>query len=213
VARLLRETFPVGMLRCNCSILADLDASEALVVDPGDDVARILAFLAKHQLKLTGIFVTHGHIDHVGGAAKLRAATGAPVYMNQADMPLLDAMDMQAGWLGVATPTVVAPDVDAIAGLTVGAGGWVGHVLATPGHTQGSTCLHFPEQNLLLAGDTLFAGSIGRTDLPGGDSRAILRSIHDVLLPLPEETAVICGHGEDTLLRLEKHTNPFLRDL
>lgn len=210
MAQLLRETFPVGMLQCNCSILADVEAREALVVDPGDDVARILAFLAQHQLKLTAIFVTHAHIDHVGGAAKLRSVTGAPVYMNQNDLPLLQMMDMQAGWLGVPTPAVVTPDVDASAGTKLTAGGWKGVVLATPGHTRGSTCVHFPEQNLLLAGDTLFAGSIGRTDLPGGDSAAILRSIHDVLLPLPEKTNIVCGHGEETVIGVEKQSNPFL---
>ena len=203
------------MLQCNCSILADIDAREALVVDPGDgaDVVRILNFLTEQQLKLAGIFVTHAHIDHVGGAAKLRAATGAPVYMNQRDMALLDAMEIQAGWLGIAPPSVVAPDVDATGGLKVMAGGWSGEVLATPGHTQGSTCLHFPDQKLLLAGDTLFAGSIGRTDLPGGDSQQILRSIRDVLFPLPEETCVVPGHGEETVIGMEKQSNPFLRGL
>jgi hydroxyacylglutathione hydrolase len=206
------------MLQCNCSILADLDAREALVVDPGDgaDVARILNFLAERQLKLTGIFVTHAHIDHVGGAAKLRAATGAPVYMNQKDLPLLQMMEMQAGWLGVRPPETVPPDVNAEQGTRIlvgGAGGWSGQVLATPGHTQGSTCLHFPEQKLLLAGDTLFAGSIGRTDLPGGDSHQILRSIRDLLFPLPEETVVVPGHGEETVMGMERGTNPFLNGL
>ena len=208
--KLLRETFPVGMLQCNCSILADVDAGEALVVDPGDEVARILLFLAKHKLTLKQIFVTHGHIDHVGGAAKLRAVTGAPIYMNQLDLPLLDMMATQAGWFGLETPEVAPPDVDAVAGTKAQAGGWAGEVLSTPGHTEGSLCLHFPERTLLLAGDTLFAGGIGRTDLPGGNSRKILRSIREVLLPLPEDTVVVPGHGGTTLIGAERDTNPFL---
>lgn len=198
------------MLQCNCSILADLDAAEALVIDPGDDVSRILAFLAEHNLKLKQIFVTHGHIDHVGGAAELRRRTGAPVYMNQRDLPQLQHMDMQAAWLGIETPQTVPPDVDAVTGTKAAAGVWSGEVLATPGHTEGSVSLYFPSQKLLLAGDTLFAGSIGRTDLPGGNSRAILQSIRDVLMPLPEDTAVVTGHGSETILGVEKATNPFL---
>ncbi len=210
MAQLLRETFPVGMLQCNCSILADLDAHEAIVVDPGDDVSRILAFLASHQLTLKQIFVTHGHIDHVGGAASLKKATGAPVYMNQLDLPQLDIMPVQATWLGVEAPVVAPPDVDAVTGVKALAGAWSGQVLATPGHTEGSICLHFPDKSLLLAGDTLFAGGIGRTDLPGGNSRLILRSIRDVLLPLPEDTTVTPGHGPETSIGAEAETNPFL---
>jgi glyoxylase-like metal-dependent hydrolase (beta-lactamase superfamily II) len=198
------------MLQCNCSILADTEAHEAIVVDPGDDVSRILGFLAAHKLTLKQIFVTHGHIDHVGGAARLKRATGAPVYMNQLDLPQIDNIDVQASWLGIPAPEVTAPDVDAVLGVRATAGDWRGTVLPTPGHTEGSICLHFSENSLLLAGDTLFAGSIGRTDLPGGNSRAILRSIREVLLPLPEDTLVIPGHGTETLLGEEKFSNPFL---
>jgi glyoxylase-like metal-dependent hydrolase (beta-lactamase superfamily II) len=209
--KLLRDTFPVGLLQCNCTILADVDSGEAIVVDPGADVARILRYLADHKLTLQQIFVTHGHIDHVGGAVTLRKATGAPIYMNQHDLPQLDMMDVQAGWLGVQPPEVAPPDVDAVAGVKAVAGGWSGEVLATPGHTEGSICLYFADRELLLAGDTLFAGSIGRTDLPGGNSRAILRSIHDVLSPLPESTVVVPGHGLETKIGIELMTNPFLQ--
>lgn len=208
---MILETFPVGPLQCNCTILGDEASGEAMVVDPGDNIPHILNFLEKHRLKLKQIVVTHGHIDHVGGAVRLKKATGAPILLNQNDLPLLKMMDVQAAWLGMATPEVAAPDVSAEEGMTVGIAGHSATILHTPGHTQGSVCLHFAPEKLLLAGDTLFAGSIGRTDLPGGDSRQIIRSLHDRLLVLPEETRVIPGHGPETTIGEERETNPFLQ--
>ena len=208
---MILETFPVGPLRCNCTILADEVSGEAMVVDPGDNVPQILAFLAKHRLTLKQIVVTHGHIDHVGGAAQLKKATGAPVLLNQNDLPLLQMMDVQASWLGIPTPQVEAPDASADEGMTASVSGHTATILYTPGHTQGSICLHFAPDNLLLAGDTLFAGSIGRTDLPGGDSKQILCSLHDRLLTLPDSTRVIPGHGPATTIGQERETNPFLQ--
>jgi hydroxyacylglutathione hydrolase len=205
------KTFPVGPLQCNCTILGDEASGEAMVVDPGDNVPQILSFLAEHQLKLQQIVVTHGHIDHVGGAARLKKATGAPVLLNQNDMELLQMMDVQAAWIGVAPPEVEAPDASAEDGLSTGIAGHRAQILHTPGHTQGSVCLHFAPEKLLLAGDTLFAGSIGRTDLPGGDGKQILRSIHDRVLTLPDETRVIPGHGPATTIGEERATNPFLQ--
>jgi len=208
---MILETFPVGPLQCNCTILGDEASGEAMVVDPGDNIPQILASLAKRNLTLKQIVVTHGHIDHVGGALRLKRATGAPILMNQNDLPQLEMMDIQAGWLGVAAPEVAPPDSSADEGQTAGIAGHTAAILHTPGHTQGSICLHFASDSLLLAGDTLFAGSIGRTDLPGGDGRRILRSIHDRLLVLPEETLVIPGHGPATTIGEEREGNPFLR--
>ena len=208
---MILTTFPVGPLRCNCTILGDETSGEAMVVDPGDNVPQILSFLAKHQLTLKQIVVTHGHIDHVGGAARLKKATGAPVLLNQNDLPLLETMDEQAGWLGVPTPEVEAPDASADEGMTAGIAGHAAQILHTPGHTQGSICLHFAPEKLLLAGDTLFAGSIGRTDLPGGDGKQILRSLHERVLTLADETRVIPGHGPVTTIGRERATNPFLK--
>lgn len=208
---MILETFPVGPLQCNCTILGDETTGEAMVVDPGDNIPQILAFLAQHKLTLKQIVVTHGHIDHVGGAARLKKATGAPVLMNQNDLEQLQSMDQQAAWLGVPTPEVAAPDFSAEEGMVVGVAGHAAQVLYTPGHTQGSICLHFVPENLLLAGDTLFAGSIGRTDLPGGDPKQILRSLHDRLLTLPDETHVIPGHGPGTTIGEERQSNPFLQ--
>ena len=208
---MILETFPVGPLACNCTVLGDEATGEAMVVDPGDNVPQILALLAKHHLTLKQIVVTHGHIDHVGGAVQLKRATGAPVLLNQNDLPLLKMMDMQAGWLGIATPEVAAPDVSAEEGMVAGIAGHPAQILHTPGHTQGSICLHFEPDGLLLAGDTLFAGSSGRTDLPGGDGRQILRSLHDRLLTLPDSTRVIPGHGRETSIGVERESNPFLQ--
>ena len=208
---MILRTFPVGPLQCNCSIVGDEASGEAMVVDPGDNIPQILSFLERNKLTLKQIVVTHGHIDHVGGAARLKRATGAPILLNQNDLPLLKMMDEQAGWLGVAPPEVLPPDVSAEEGMVVGIAGHSARVMHTPGHTQGSICLHFAPENLLLAGDTLFAGSIGRTDLPGGDGKQILRSLRDRLLTLPDETRVIPGHGPETSIGEERESNPYLQ--
>jgi glyoxylase-like metal-dependent hydrolase (beta-lactamase superfamily II) len=208
---MILESFPVGPLHCNCTILGDEVTHEALVVDPGGNIPEILSRLQKHGLTLRQIVITHAHIDHVGGAALLRKATGAPVFLNQQDLGLLGMMEMQADWLGVATPEVMPPDASADDGLSIGLATLPAEVLHTPGHTPGSICLHFPAQHLLLAGDTLFAGSIGRTDLPGGDGRQILRSLRERLVVLPDATRVLPGHGPETTIGEEKQSNPFLQ--
>jgi hydroxyacylglutathione hydrolase len=208
---MILDSFPVGPLRCNCTILGDEVTREAVVVDPGDNIADILSRLQKYGLTLRQIIVTHAHIDHVGGAALLKKATGAPVLLNQRDMGLLAAMDMQAGWLGVPTPEVGTPDASAEDGSKVGLQSLPAEVIHTPGHTPGSICLLFPEQELLIAGDTLFAGSIGRTDLPGGDGRQILHSLRNRLLVLPDKIRVLPGHGPETTIGKERQSNPFLQ--
>jgi hydroxyacylglutathione hydrolase len=205
------ETFPVGPLQCNCTILGDEEAGEAIVIDPGDEISRIQSRLTELGLKLRQILITHAHIDHIGGAVKLKRLTGAPILMNENDLTMLGMMDVQAGWLGMPTPEVASPDAALTDGLKVGLDRYPAQVLHTPGHTQGSVCLHFAPLKMVFAGDTLFAGSIGRTDLPGGNSRQILDSIRTSLLTLPEETRVIPGHGSDTTIGAERETNPFLQ--
>jgi hydroxyacylglutathione hydrolase len=211
---MILETLPVGPLQCNCSILGDERSHEAIVVDPGDDIPRILAILAKHNLIVKQIVITHAHIDHIAGAHRLKQITGAPVLVNQNDLSQSKIMDEQAAWLGVPTPTVHTPDDSLDDGklISIGSGetAVTGSILHTPGHTQGSVCLYLPSQSLLLAGDTLFAGSIGRTDFPGGNTQQLLRSIHDRLLTLPDETIVIPGHGPATRIGDERADNPFL---
>jgi glyoxylase-like metal-dependent hydrolase (beta-lactamase superfamily II) len=207
---MIHEILPVGKLQCNCSILGDETSGEAIVVDPGDDIPRILAVLEKHKLTVKQIVITHAHIDHIAGAARLKQLTGAPVLYNQNDLPLVKMMDVQAAWLGMKTPEVHAPDDALVEGSVVAIAGLSGRVLLTPGHTQGSLCLYLPAQELLLAGDTLFAGSVGRTDLPGGDGPMLIRSIKEKLLPLPDATVVVPGHGEITTIGEERESNPFL---
>jgi hydroxyacylglutathione hydrolase len=208
---MILETFPVGMLRCNCTILGDETTREAIVVDPGENVSEILTRLAAHKLTLKQIIITHGHIDHVGGAVHLKRITGAPIFLNQYDLTQLAMMEVQAGWLGIEPPEVAPPDASADDGMKVGLPNITGEVFHTPGHTEGSICLYFAPQQLLIAGDTLFAGSIGRTDLPGGDGRKILRSIRERLLTLPDPVIVIPGHGNKTTIAEERATNPFLK--
>jgi glyoxylase-like metal-dependent hydrolase (beta-lactamase superfamily II) len=205
------ETFPVGPLQCNCTILGDEQAGEAIVIDPGDEISRIHRRLTELGLTLKQILITHAHIDHVGGALKLKRLTGAPIFLNENDLPQLDLMDEQAAWLGIATPETAPPDDSLPDGAIIGLPSLPAHVIHTPGHTQGSVCLHFAPLKLLIAGDTLFAGSIGRTDLPGGDSDQIIDSIHSRLLALPEETRVLPGHGPATTIGTERKSNPFLR--
>ena len=210
---MIHEILPVGMLQCNCSIFGDEQSGEAVVIDPGDEIGKIQAILAKHELRVKAIIITHAHIDHIGGAQKLKAATGAPVYMNAKDQQLSEHLDTQAAWLGMATPERTEIDVDAREGEKVALGPAEFHVLHTPGHTQGSISLWIPAENKLIAGDTLFLDSIGRTDLPGGDYEQILRSIHDKLLPLEDTTAVTPGHGPNTTIGRERARNPFLQGL
>ncbi len=211
---MIHVVLPVGMLQCNCSIFGDEQTREAIVVDPGDEVEQINAVLKKHQLKVKAIVITHAHIDHVAGAQLLRTQTNAPVYMNDRDKGLLDLLDTQAAWLGMEKPPA-RPDIDSSSSegtvLTLGAAEF--QVIETPGHTPGSQCLWIPSENKLIAGDTLFRDSIGRTDLPGGDSRQILRSIKTKLLDLPEDAVVLPGHGAPTTIGREKERNPFLQNL
>jgi len=207
---MIHEILPVGMLQCNCSIFGDEASREAIVIDPGDNIEEVLEVLKRHALRVKAIIITHAHIDHIGGAAKLKAATGAPVYMNANDQDLYDHLDIQASWLGMNTPERTTIDMPAREGDALKLGEAEFQVIETPGHTQGSISLWIPRENKLIAGDTLFRDSIGRTDLPGGDGRQILRSIHDKLLTLPEEAAVIPGHGPLTTIGREKERNPFL---
>jgi hydroxyacylglutathione hydrolase len=234
--KMIHQVIPVGMLHCNCSILGDPVTHEAIVVDPGDDVAQILEILLKHKLKLRAIVSTHTHIDHVGGLAELHRATGAPVLIHEADLELYKHLDVQAQWLGVPTPPIANIDDFLKEADTVHWGGYAARVLHTPGHTPGSISLvvepglgkprvpdtvigrgnalqlgELIEPALVLAGDTLFQRSIGRTDLWGGSMPQILKSIREKLLVLPDEVVVFPGHGETTTIGEEREMNPFLK--
>jgi hydroxyacylglutathione hydrolase len=207
---MIHEIFPVGPLQCNCSVIGDELSHEAIVIDPGADIGRVLDTVQRHGLKVTQILITHGHIDHVGGAMKLKEATGAPILLNQNDASQLQMLDMQAAWIGIAPPGVVTIDASLEDGATVSTQNLKATVMHTPGHTEGSICIYFPTEKKLIAGDTLFAGSIGRTDLPGGNFEKIMQSLHTRVMELPAETLVIPGHGPATTVGEEKETNPFL---
>lgn len=207
---MIHEIFPVGPLQCNCSVIGDETSREAMVVDPGDDIDEILALIAKHNLQVKQIVITHAHIDHVGGAMKLRAATGAPILLNQNDYALLKMLDTQAAWVGMKSPGPVEIDQSVEQADTIRAGSITANVLHTPGHTEGSVCLYFPAEKTLVAGDTLFAGSIGRTDLPGGSFEKIIQSLQGTVLALPDDTVVVPGHGPLTTIGEERQSNPFL---
>ena len=207
---MIHEMLAVGPLQCNCSVIGDEKTREAMVIDPGDDVEQVLELVRKHNLQVKQIVVTHAHIDHVGGAMKLRQATGAPILLNQNDYALLKMLDVQAAWIGMPTPGKVEIDHSIGQGDSVKAGSLSADVLHTPGHTEGSICLYFAPEKKLIAGDTLFAGSIGRTDLPGGSYKKIMNSLHERVLALPDETVVVPGHGPVTTIAEERESNPFL---
>jgi glyoxylase-like metal-dependent hydrolase (beta-lactamase superfamily II) len=209
---MIHEVFPVGMLACNCSILGDESTGEAVVIDPGDDIAQVQMILAKHHLRAKYIVATHAHIDHGGGIEKLKQATGAAVLMHESDLPLYQNLVLQAEWLGVPAPGVTDVDQFLKEGDLLRWGTLSLEVLHTPGHSPGSLSLYLPGDNQrILSGDTLFQGSIGRTDLWGGSMDEILRSIHNRLLIFPDQTPVFPGHGLPTTIGEERERNPFLQ--
>lgn len=211
-------TIPVGILQCNCSIIGDPVSREVLVIDPGDEVGRILELLGRHKLTVKAIVSTHAHIDHVGGLSKLHQYTGAPIMMHREDVPLYQAMDVQAAFLGVAPPPVSEVHQFLAEGDALQWGSLEAQVIHTPGHTPGSVSLYMPAESgkivlskpQLFAGDTLFAGSIGRTDLWGGSMEQILDSLRGKLMELPDDTLVHPGHGARTTIGQERQSNPFL---
>ena len=215
---MIHEVLVVGVLQCNCSILGDEETREAIVIDPGDEVERILAVLKKHTLKAKYILNTHAHFDHVGNCRELKETTGAEIWLHKADLPIYESAPRQAAMFamyGVKPIRMTAVDQFMRDDDGVQVGKIAARVIHTPGHTPGSLSLHVPRSNsdVLFAGDTLFNGSIGRTDLPGGDFHQILKSIKDRLFAFDDDTEVWPGHGPKTTIGWERRTNPFLQDL
>lgn len=198
-----------GIFEENCYILADRDRGEAVLVDPGEEPDLFLARLDTEHLALTGVWLTHAHLDHVMGVARVVERTEVPVWLHPADRPLYDAVPQQAAsLLGIEVPPPPAPDHDLADGDTVRVGDAVFDVLHVPGHSPGHVAFVVP--GAAVSGDVLFAGSIGRTDLPGGSAETLLRSIRERLAALPDDTVVYPGHGPATTVGSEKATNPFL---
>ena len=205
------EQFPVGPLQCNCIILGDETSKDAIVIDPGDEGDRIFAALQRHGLTVRAVVATHAHIDHVGALANLKKLTGAAAMIHEADVPLYEHLAEQAQWIGVPVPEVTTLDRYLRDGDRLAIGTRALDVLHTPGHSPGSLSFVLDDASpLVFAGDTLFAGSIGRTDLWGGSFPEIIESIRRKLLTLPDEAVVLPGHGPRTTIGTERETNPFL---
>lgn len=212
VTAVIVEQFAVGPLQCNCVVLADDLTKRAIVIDPGDEVDRIYAVLHERGLQLAGIVATHAHIDHVGALAQLKERTGAPAMLHEADVPLYEALAQQAAWLGIPVPPITTIDRLVLDGDELAFGKHALRVVHTPGHSPGSISLVLDQQQpTVFSGDTLFAGSIGRTDLWGGSLESLLRSITRRLLTLPDDAVVIPGHGPRTTVGAERESNPFLQ--
>lgn len=207
------DVLATGPLQCNCQILGDEESKTALVVDPGDDIPEIEQLVARRGLRVVKILFTHAHIDHIGRAADLKRSTGAPTWLHRLEIPVLESLDQQAAWVGMTPSEKVKIDHFYDEGDTVEFAGHELQVLFTPGHSPGSISLYIPSLERLIAGDALFRDSIGRTDLPGGDTQQLLDSIRDKILTLPDETLVFPGHGRNTTIGRERLENPFLRDL
>ncbi len=203
------QTLPVGPIMANCYILGCEDTKQAIVIDPGDEADQILMALAQSKLTVTYILNTHGHFDHVGGNRRIKEVTGAILAIHKEDEPMLSHLSASAASFGLSADNSPMADQYLKEGDTICAGSISLEVIHTPGHTRGGVCLYTP--GYLFSGDTLFAGSIGRTDLPGGDYDTLINSIRTKLLPLPKETMVYPGHGPESSIETESRINPFLR--
>lgn len=211
MAELIRRTFSVPPLGCNCSIIGDPVSKHAIVVDPGGAAERILREVRELGLTVTRILHTHAHFDHFLASGEMKKATGAALCLHEDDRELWDMLEVQCRAFGVPYVPVPPPDHWILDEEKVSVGQVTAIALHTPGHTPGSMSFHLPDSGLVLAGDTLFRGSIGRTDLWGGDFEAIERSIRDRLYTLHESTLVVTGHGPETEIGWEKERNQFVR--
>ncbi len=205
---IVRKSFPVGPLQCNCTILGDTEAGIGYVFDPGGDAAAIMATVAELGLRIVGIIHTHAHLDHILAAGEIRKQTGAPVWLHRSDKFLWDTLEQQCQMWGLPYFPIGDPDhwIEDEQDLECG-----GNCIHTPGHTPGSISFYFEDSELLIAGDTLFMGSVGRTDFPGGDSGQLKKSIQQRIYCLNESAVVVPGHGPETSIGREMRSNAFVR--
>jgi glyoxylase-like metal-dependent hydrolase (beta-lactamase superfamily II) len=199
---------PNGQFAQNCYLLADRQTREAVIIDPGEEPAMFLAELDTRGWQLRAIWLTHAHVDHIIGVGAVRQATGAPIHLHPLDRPIYDALPQFGSWVGMELPPPPPPEVALAAGMSLAVGRFPFEVRCTPGHSPGS--VSFVGDGRVFGGDVLFSGSVGRTDLPGGDSSTLLHSIQTQFLSLPDSTVVHSGHGPDTTIGVERLTNPFL---
>ena len=211
MTKLIRKTFSVPPLGCNCSIISDPITKQAVIIDPGGAPERILREVMQLGLTVSHILHTHAHLDHFLASSEIKKVTGAVICLHQGDLELWRNLELQCRVFGVAYVPAVAPDHWLCDEEKIVVGQEPVLALHTPGHTPGSISFHFPNEQLLLAGDTLFRGSIGRTDLWGGDFKTIETSIRERLYTLDEITTVVAGHGPDTSIGDERETNQFIR--
>ncbi len=208
---MILETLVVGPLGVNCYIVGDETTRQAIVIDPGGNAGDIRNAIQRHRLQVKAIVNTHAHFDHLLGLNEIRASTHAPFMLHADEVPILNTAQASGAMWGMPVSQPAAPERLLKEGDEVDAGSIVLKVLHTPGHTPGGICLR--HDKVVFVGDTLFQGSIGRTDFPGGDYATLMRSIRDKLLPLPDDTAVYPGHGAATSIGEEKQLNPFIRPL
>jgi glyoxylase-like metal-dependent hydrolase (beta-lactamase superfamily II) len=199
---------PNGTFAQNCYLVHSRGSPDAAIVDPGEESDRILAHASRRGLRIIAIWLTHAHLDHVMGVAAVKEATGAPISLHPADRPLYDNAPTQGLWFGLQIAPLPAPDLELHHGDVLTLGDVALEVRHVPGHSPGHVVFVAP--GVVIGGDVLFAGSIGRTDLPGGDLETLLDGIRRELLPLPDETVVYSGHGPPTTIGVERNTNPFL---
>jgi glyoxylase-like metal-dependent hydrolase (beta-lactamase superfamily II) len=208
VSELEVVSLPNGQLSQNCYLVADRRTREAVIIDPGEEPAMFLAELDTRAWALRAIWLTHAHVDHIIGVGAVKRATGVPIHLHPLDRRIYDALPQFGAWLGMELEPPPPPDVALEAGARLGVGGLEFEVRFTPGHSPGS--VSFVGPGMVFGGDVLFSGSVGRTDLPGGDFATLMSTINSQFLSLPDSTVVHSGHGPDTTIGIERLTNPFI---
>ncbi len=203
------KSFPVGPLQCNCTIIGNTSTGKGYLIDPGGDAERILETIETMNISIEAIYHTHAHFDHFLASAEIKEKTGAPIFLNESDRFLWDTLEMQCSYFNIDFKPTPPPDfnIEDQQDLIHCAG----VCIHTPGHTPGSVSFHFESEKLLIAGDTLFQGSVGRTDLPGGDFKMLKSSIQEKIYSLDESTVVVTGHGPQTSIKREMESNLFIR--
>ncbi len=205
------KQLPLGPLQTNCYFLGCTETKQAAIIDPSDNGKELADYIAENGYTLTHILLTHSHFDHIGGLDDLKNATAAPIYAHEDAVPFLRHAVSSAARFGLSMQPQPDPDHFLDEGDSVVVGNLTLEVLYTPGHAPGHICFYLRDHNVIFDGDVLFQGSIGRADLPGGDFSTLMNSIEEKLMPLPDETHVLSGHGNATTIGRERLSNPFLQ--